>query len=173
MRIHIAVFAIMLVFSVSGKAQMTSVYTDMFSKTNCRSVEQQDEGGYVKYLCKGPSGYKYEAIEFDLRQTLNVIPPSGAKAELNLLRISPYFSTAGPKIEWRIENQSPIALIVRFSVDKNSDTPKDEISQLVVVKLRGGTLCITDVVKTSKDQNVIARKLADASTNKPCMSFGE
>jgi len=173
MKILIASLLLMPVFAVAERAQTTSVYTDAFSKTNCRLAEEDEQGGFVKYICKGPAGFQYEAVEFDLRQTLNVIEPSGRKSELHLSRVSPYFSTAGPKIEWRLDGKSPIALIVRFTVDKNSETPKDEISRLLVVKLRGGTVCITDIVKASKDQNAIARGLADSSEHKPCMKFGK
>lgn len=171
MKLCIATFVLVLAFSFTCRAQNMSVYTDMWAKPNCKLVEQLEPGGYVRYLCKGPAGFKYESIEADIRQTLNVIDPSGTQTDLELTRINGYFSTAGPKIEWRMKGKSPIALIVRFTVDKGSETPKDEVSQLVVVKLSGGTVCITDVVKASASQNVTARKLADESTGKPCKSF--
>lgn len=176
MKLYIAAFILVLVISFTCHAQNTSVYTDMWSKTNCRLVEEQEQGGYVRYLCKGPAGFKFEPVEADIFQTLNfqtlnIIEPSGKQTDLELVRINGYSSTAGPKIEWRMKGKSPVALIVRFTVDKGSDTPKDEVSQLVVVKLAGGTVCITDVVKASKDQNIVARTLADTSSGKPCRSF--
>lgn len=171
MKLSIATFVLILAFSFTCHAQNTSVYTDMWSKPNCKLVEEQEPGGYVRYLCKGPGGFKYESIEADIRQTLNVIEPSGKQTDLQLTRINGYFSTAGPKIEWRMKGKAPIALIVRYTVDKSSDAPKDEVSQLVVVRLSGGTVCITDVVKASRNQNEAARKLADESADKSCRLF--
>lgn len=171
MKLCIAALVVVLAFAFKCHAQNASVYTDMWSKTGCKLVEQQEQGGYVRYLCKGPAGFKFESIEADIRQTLNIIEPSGKQTDLELMRINGYFSTAGPKIEWRMQGNSPVALIVRFTVDKGSETPRDEVSQLVVVKLAGGTVCITDVVKASRDQNIVARKLADDSAGKSCKSF--
>lgn len=171
MKAFILSAAVVLSVSSAAWAQTRSVYTQMWSGKGCRLVEKnEEEAGWVRYLCKGPADYTYESIEGDLRQTLNVIDPSGNKTELNLWSdVSGYFSYAGPKIEWRVSDGRPVSLIVRFSVDKTSDTPRDRLSQLVVVRLAPGPVCVTDLVKMSPKQNSEARRLADTAAERACM----
>lgn len=155
-------------------AQISSVYTDITEK-NCKTIEAfSDEGGGYIGECPGVGGYKLEILEGDLRQSINVIAPSGKKSELNLWsNVSTAFSTLGEKAEWRVTGKGktarPLALIVRFNAAQNPEKPEKKTSYLVVAKITGETACLTDIVDPSKNANVEARRLADASAVKPCL----
>lgn len=161
------------VFSQTKKAE--SVYTDLASE-KCRTIESHpDEGGSYRGQCKGVGGYKLEVLEGDLRQTINVIAPTGKKYELELWnKVSSGFSAVGDKAEWRVvrmgKTVKPTSLIFRFNASNNPEKPEQNTSYLIVVKITETAACVTDVVKPAADANETARKSADNSVNKPCRS---
>lgn len=155
--------------------EISSIYTDLTTE-KCKTIESNpDEAGSYKGECAGVGGYKLEVLEGDLRQSINVVAPSGKKSELNLWsNVSAAFSALGEKAEWRVKGEGvkakPIALIVRYNAAENPEKPEQNTSYLVVSKITGDGACVTDVVKPSKDANVEARRLADKSADKPCIA---
>ena len=169
----ILIFSILTMLSVSVYAQkLTSTYTSTDTK-DCKTIEQTDkEGGSYRGICKGVGGYKIELIEGDIRQTVNVIAPNKKKSELVLwTNVSSGFSSVGQKIEWRMKGNVPVAMILRYNA---SDDPADSskiTSYLVVSKIAQNKVCITEILKPMKDQNIEAQKLADAASSKSCKVF--
>ncbi|HEY0659268.1 MAG TPA: hypothetical protein VGD05_12375 [Pyrinomonadaceae bacterium] len=161
--------------SFSQTKKTESVYTDLASE-KCRTTESNpDEGGSYRGLCAGVGGYRLEVLEGDLRQTINVVAPNRKKYELELWnKVSSGFSAVGDKAEWRVVRNGktvrPTALIFRFNASDNPANAEQNTSYLVVVKITKRTACVTDVLKPSANANARARKLADASANKPCQS---
>lgn len=175
-RNFILIFAAFLIFSNIAAAQakkIRSVYTDLASE-KCRQIElDENEGVLYRGECAGVGGYKLEVIEGDLRQTINVIAPNGEKRQLDFqTNVSYAFSFLGEKAEWRVSGEGkkakPLALIVRFNVSENPEKLEKNTSFLIVSKITDKIACITDIVKPSKNANAMARKLADASADKPC-----
>ncbi|MEO7672533.1 MAG: hypothetical protein ABIU09_00470 [Pyrinomonadaceae bacterium] len=145
-----------------------SKYTGLGEKA-CKTIEANpDEGGSYRGLCPGVGGYKLEAIEGDLRQSINVIDPRTKKHELNLWNVSGGFSSLGAEAEWRMNGKTPVALIVRFNVSENAEDSSKITSYLVVVKIKQDKICITDALKPTRSQNFEARKAADKSATRPC-----
>lgn len=153
--------------------KIESIYTSL-KTADCRTIEQSDEGaGWYSGECPGVGGYKLELLEGDIRQTINVIAPNKKKYELELWRVvSSAFSATGEKAEWRVtrtgKKVTPIALIVRYNANENTEEPGQSTSRLVVVKITKTNACVTDVVEPMANQNVKARQLADTSAGKPC-----
>lgn len=157
--------------STKSAEGIESVYTDIAS-SKCKTIEKNEEEGWIVQMCDGVAGYKLEVSEGDLRATVNVISPSGKKSELGFQQnVSGAFSTLGEKAEWRMTKKDgksvPFALIVRLNASKGDDGTKND-SFLVVSKIDGDKSCITDVVKPIANANEEARKLADNSAKKPC-----
>jgi len=154
------------------KTGITSIYTDLDEK-KCKTIESNEDEAWSLQECPGVGGYKLEVIEGDIRQTINVISPSGYKSELNFWTVvSSAFSSVGAKAEWRVKTIDgkpvPFALIVRYNASETPDKPEKLTSYLTVTKIDGDTACVVDVVKPIKNANVKARELADASSGKPC-----
>lgn len=152
--------------------KIDSVYSDL-SPDKCETIESEMDGYYSLQKCKGAFGFDLEVSESDIRQTVNVVDPSGKKHELDLGGVvSRAFSYVGNKAEWRFREtdgqREPFALIIRFnaSVDPNSDK---EASYLTVSKIAKDRICVTDVVKPIPNANVEARKLAEKAADKPCL----
>lgn len=148
-------------------AQNKSVYTS--TKTSaCRTISSNpDEGGSYEGECKGVGGYKVRLLEGDIRQTLNIITPSKKKFELNFWGFYGGFSSIAEKIEWRTKGGEPVALIARFNVAENDD-PRGNRSYLMISKISRTMSCVTDTLLPGPNQNLEARKLADAALTKPC-----
>ena len=158
------------VFALSGlaAAQNKSIYTSTRTSA-CRTISSNpDEAGSYEGECAGVGGYKVRLLEGDIRQTLNIITPGRKKFELDFWGFYGGFSSIGEKIEWRTKAGVPVALIARFSVAGSDDTQKSK-SYLMVSKIGKTSSCVTDVVDPQANQNVKARELADAASDKPCM----
>ncbi|MGH8105962.1 MAG: hypothetical protein ACREO2_06570 [Arenimonas sp.] len=168
-RLLLAAMALLLVSPVTY-GQMKSVYTGVGEK-DCKTLDPADEEGYSG-ICPGVAGYTLELLEGDLRQTINVIAPDKKKFELELWsNVSSGFSHVGTKVEWRMKGKVPVALIMRYNASENPEDSSKLTSYLVVVKLSKTDVCIVDILKPSKTQNIDARKLADNPAKRVCQQF--
>ena len=161
----IAIFVFAL--TISGVAQVKSVYTSTSTKV-CKQVKQgKDAGDSYLGRCPGTGGYTVQLLEGDLRQTINIITPAKKKFELNFWSFYSGFSSIGEKIEWRVKGKTPIALIARFVVADAEDSTKN-ISYLMVSKIGAKESCVIDVILPGAKQNEEARAAADSAAGKPC-----
>jgi hypothetical protein len=168
MKFLIFISAIIVFAAAHSSAQVTSVYTDL-DASKCKTLELDEEGGGLyRGECKGVGGYKLHAVEGDLRQSIDVISPDGGKRQLKFWDVSSAFSSLGSKAEWRVRRGVPFALIVRFNISEDPEDSSKITSLLVVSKITPDGSCVTDVVRPQANQNVVARRLADASASKPC-----
>ncbi len=174
----ILMLIVIFVFSSIASAQkIESVYTDLKS-SECRKVDENKDQGWTMKACPGAGDFRLNIIAGDLRQTLKIAhAKNGNEWDLYLEDIlSNGNSTLGEKAEWRVKKSGntvkPVALIFRYNVAENADNTEKYTSYLIVTKISGGFLCVTDVVKPGTNANIKARELADASANKPCKTAG-
>jgi hypothetical protein len=163
-----ALAAIMLItFSAIADAQNKSAYTTTNAKT-CRTIKSTFEGtGSYEGECRGMGGYRIRLIEGDIRQTMDIITPRKKRFELRFWNLYSSFSSIGDKLEWRILNGRPVAMIARYNVADPENSEKNT-SYLLVSRIGQTVSCVTDVVLPGPDQNAKARLLADQASNKPC-----
>jgi hypothetical protein len=174
-----------LILSVAGgiafptqaaTTHIDSVYTKLSGPT-CKTLESNEAEGSAKGRCKGTAGYQLDWMEDDIRQSLNVIDPQGKEFPLELwTTVSSGFSSLGDKAEWRVQKagkkSTPLALIVRYNVSEDPEKPEKTTSYLVVSKITPSEVCVTDVVKPTKNANQQARTLADTASTKTCKQTG-
>lgn len=142
----------------------------------CRLIERSptDEGDYAALACPGLGGYRLRLIEDDLRQDLVVELPGGGERSLALSEAtgSGGFSRLGETVEWRGEGNGeafrPDAMILRYFVVENAETPERETSYLLTVALGQGRPCVTGKLPPGGEQNERARRLADGDAG--CLS---
>lgn len=176
-RTILILFVIFVFSSIASAQKIESVYTDLKSG-ECRKIDKNENQGWTMKQCPGAGDFRLNIIEGDLRQSLKVAhAKSGNEWDLYLEDIlSNGNSTLGEKAEWRVKKSgnaaTPIALIFRYDVAENPDNTEKYTSYLVVTKISGELLCVTDVVKPGTNANTKARELADASANKPCKTAG-
>ena len=172
MKIAFPYYFILVLFFASpsaASAQFTSRYTDLSSKA-CKELKSTDEEGTsYEGECPGLSGYKLRLLEGDLRQSVDVITPARKTHQLAFWNISSAFSHIGDKAEWRMSGKIPIALIFRFNASEDPENAEKHTSYLVVAKVSKDEICVTDVIKPGRNQNLDARKAADTSATRPCL----
>ena len=156
---------------VTAAAQTNrSVYTPIGEK-QCRtlkSAEAGDDGFEAR--CRGAAGYSLILSEGDLRQNLTVITPKGKEHSLELWSVvSSGFSSVGPKVEWRLANAKPVALILRYNTSEDAEAPNKNTSYLAVAKITATEICVTDKISPGPKANEDARRAADAASTKPCL----
>ena len=120
--------------------------------------------------CRGTAGYSLLLSEGDLRQNITVVTPRGTKHSLDLWDvISGGFSSVGPKAEWRMAKQKPVALIIRYNASEDPNQANKLTSYLAVTKITTSEICVTDKIPPGASANEDARRAADESANKPCL----
>ena len=173
--LQIATLFALITFSVSGQTKkssttknttkFTSVYTDTIK--DCIGEEPV-------FRCKGYGGYKV------------VIGVGGAFSEARIEAIKPEFTLSiaerqsvgwNPKIEWRMANGKPFAVIVRVDeMDENAEIPKKIGEKLVVKGLRGFESLDETLNTKAPKSNEKAREIADKSftdSGKSTLSSGK
>jgi hypothetical protein len=147
-----------------------SVYTPIGEK-QCRtlkSAEAGDDGFEAR--CRGAAGYSLILSEGDLRQNLTIITPKGKEYSLELWSVvSSGFSSVGPKIEWRLANAKPVALILRYNTSEDAESPNKNTSYLAVAKITATEICVTEKISPGPKANEDARRAADSAGTKPCL----
>jgi hypothetical protein len=157
-------------FADADSGAIHSVYTSL-SEKDCRLIQVDEEAGGSTSRCPGVAGHALKVMEGDLRMSIDVITPGGRTHELNYWGvITGGFSTLGPRAEWRMRGDRPIALIVRVNASEDPEDPTRTTSYLAVARFTAAKICVTDRIPPSPDANMAARAAADRSAGRPCLT---
>ena len=134
-----------------------SVYTDL-DLDACETLRTYEEGGGVELRCPGYDGADLFVSEGDLRFDLDAGVPNG------MFTTQPAFNTLGDRVEWRLVDGEPVAVIVRYRMEAGDGAPppRDELA-VITVGTEGSPGCLVDWVPAdaSPSPNEAARALAD------------
>ncbi len=169
MKLRIFLFASLAIaiFAVSISAQVktpkfTSVYTSL--KTSCKSYDGSNgSDGYS--ICKGPGGYQVR-IYYSAAATQIVAEQKGKDGNFPISMANLDFKWEKSKLEWRLANGKPFALIMR--IPKYADPADGEYfgkvtgQELVVTGLLGFESLKTSINAKTTGANALAREAADA-----------
>lgn len=135
----------------------------------CRVFNAGDGAdGFTIRVCPGKDGLLVLVSEDDLREAISVGPTTAAAAKEPAAKFwfAPFNSTK-MRIEWRISNGKPFAIIQRWLMADNDDKdgrgrPKTK-PLLVVTRLPPGAVCHVAYIdaKANPQANKLARKAAD------------
>jgi hypothetical protein len=144
-----------------------SEYTDV-DLDKCTVVQSDDFGS--TWACNGYKGIPVMVAEGDLRMMVSYgLTSTTEKAAEQTL---PPFNSLGPKIEWRLSNQSggykPFATILRYYVQREEGENEGQV--LVVTKIEPGATCQIAWIDAlaNSNANELARKAADAAADFDC-----
>ena len=158
-RILLLAFASLGLALPAAAQQFDSAYTDLDFE-QC-TILHSDEFG-VSFACPGYRGYPVYVAEGDLRMFVSY--GFGAPDEKAATQTLGPFNTLGPRIEWRLTNQSgdwrPFATIVRYLTDPAEDYHGEA---LVVTTLGPYGVCQVAHIdaRANPDANELARQMAD------------
>lgn len=147
--------------------KFSSAYTDL--QTQCKPIaEGEAQGDDTPLRCEGYGGLEIR-IDFSAASSHLRVQPKGDDADDSInLAAQPLNYDAKRKVEWRLADGQPFALI--FRVDKSKDgvdpaemwRPENKTGESLVVKgLKGYEHINFEVDARAADANVKARELAD------------
>ncbi|GLQ54425.1 hypothetical protein [Devosia nitrariae] len=155
----LAAGALALTLVQPAAAAFESAYTDI-NLDDCLLLEADDFG--ASWACPGYKGYPVRISEGDLRFLVEY----GFNIDAEPPAVSlPPFNDLGPRMEWRLSNQSgrwlPVATIVRYFTDAGDGDKENQV--LVVTQLSKGATCHIAYVDATanEDANAKAREAAD------------
>lgn len=155
----------------AARTNFTSVYTDL--KRDCKAKPEPkgaETGSDPLVICKSVGGYRisigYSAMDAG-------ISIESLKDKDDSINLDVVCSNFGGKVEWRLANGKPFAVIIRLGKYKdrsNSDNPCAEAnrlgSTLVVKGMKGWQHINFEVDGATPNANVIAREKADQNYSK-------
>ena len=157
---------------IAGGAEDTtaihSVYTSL--EKDCRVTRVDEETGGSTSRCSGVAGYALNVHDDDARMSIDVVAPDGKAHELNYWGVVTHgFSGVGPRAEWRMRGERPIALIVRVNASEDPEDATRITSYLAVARITPAETCVTDRIGPVPDANTVARAAADRSAGRTCL----
>ncbi len=150
----------------------TSVYTPLGGQgcTRARSTGPISS----EWTCRGVAGYRLLVSNDDERESITILAPDGQQYALEYHQVvcRGAFCYLGKQAEWRVVRRGrkvvPIALIARVDV-QGQDMKKT--SYLVVAKITGRGICVTDRIAPTPRANERARRTADDPDGTPCLQY--
>ncbi len=158
----------------AGVPTFTSRYTDM--KRSCRLLPEPkgaDSGGDPAGVCKGYGGYRIFISHSAWSAQFSVEKIKNKNESVELGSDYSSYGARGEKLEWRLANGVPFAVIMRLGKYKERDdgenpyTDANRIGSTLVVKgLKGWEHIDFTVDGAAADTNAKARELADQNYSK-------
>lgn len=157
----------------ASETKFTSVYTDM--KRDCKTLEEpaSEEAGEPAGACKGFGDYRIFIGYSAWAATISVENLKNADVRIDLGTDYGNYGAKGEKIEWRMADGKPFAVIVRIGKYKdradgeNPYTDKNRAGSTLVVKgLEGFEQIDFTLDGAAADANQKARNLADKNYSK-------
>jgi hypothetical protein len=153
-----------------AETRFSSIFTDL--NKDCRDAfKETEEGQDMPLICKGYGGYKIRIGYSAFASHIRIISINGNdEIDLATERLN-YSDDKGNKIEWRLANGKPFAVILKISkynkkiqdMGENPYQRKYKIGELLIIKGLKGYEHIDFAIdfKTTTDAITKARKLAD------------
>lgn len=164
-----SLFSQIVLSSSSGRAtKFTSAYTDL--KKQCKNAfKSEGEGHDMPLKCKGYGGYEIRIDYSAASSSLRVQPVGNKTDEAIALAMQPLDYSDKRKIEWRLADGKPFAVIYRVDKSKSDDPtamwqPQNKTGEALMVKgLKGYDHIDFEVDAKEPDANAKARAKADAA----------
>jgi hypothetical protein len=167
--------ALTLASGTAAQAAFGSSYSTT-AAANCWSADgNKNADDHMSRICRGKAGLVVFVSVDDLRETVSVgHQRAEAAAEPAARAWFGPFSSAAPRVEWRMAGSMPFAIIQRWQIADQSDQdksgrPRDK-ALLVVTRLAPGGVCHTAYVDVSANPN--ANELARQAADKDARGFG-
>ncbi len=161
-------------FAFSTVFANESTYTSIAEK-DCKTIKVYEHNMSGSVNCEPFERFGVDVNDEDARMDITITHHGIEYPQLYASAVSPLFSTLGQKIEWRYakgESYAPYAFITRFNESiENEHAPSGhkERSNLVVSKIDKHAVCVVGVIPPQKNQNLLARALADKAKTMPCL----
>src|SRR6185436_15661898 len=173
------VIALLFVFDAdptgAQAARFSSLYTNL--KTQCASTVklkkgEEPQGDDIPLKCRGYGGYEVR-IDYSAASSHLRLQPLRANSDDSInLATQPVGYDQNHKIEWRLANGKPFAVIYRIDKSKSDQpeemwSPENKSGEALVIKgLKGFKQIDFEIDAKSPDANLKAREMADQAYTK-------
>lgn len=155
-----------------SKPAFTSVYTDM--KRDCKTLsdpEAEARDSDPPGVCKGYGGYQISIGYSAWAAGFRVENKKNPDDSISLGTDYGSYGEKGEKVEWRMANGKPFAVIMRFGTYEMRDDSDDPFakrtgSRLVVKGLKGFEQIDFEIDGANANANQKAREMADGNYSK-------
>ena len=171
-KVKVAVSLLLLSTVLFAQDKFESKYTSIALK-KCKQFSSDEMEGDDEmagaWHCESYDNIAVDVEAGDIRESITLIR-KGTAYPLEFWHIFSGFSSLGKLIEWRYkkgEPKKPQALIARYNVA--GEDPEKSTSYLLVSKITDKQICVVGNIPPKKNQNKLARKMADKATTMPCV----
>lgn len=160
-----------IVTANAQKARMSSVYTNL--PTDCKA-ETKSDGDEVPFICKAVGGFRVRIVPAGAwAETVEIVNAKG-KTVVNIATVGyGYTNTDKRKLEWRLANGKPFAVIFRVNTYDSEKAIEDGNNpflakyktgeKLILRGLTGYSQIEFEVDGKEKNANAKAQNLADVN----------
>jgi len=168
---------IVTLLSTFGFAKNTvfeSAYTEIDLSKDCKLLKTYEPSMGGAFDCGNFANIAIEITSDDGRDFVTLIRQN-IRYDLDLGRvITPLFRELGKKMEWRYpkaHKTNPTAMIVRLNISIEGQRQEDYSidSYLIVSKITKDEICLVGKISPQKNQNILAREMADKASTLPCL----
>lgn len=151
-----------------------SSYTSIEDK-DCKVTQTYENNMGASVVCEKFEQFGVEVSDSDARMSITIKHHDIEYPQRYSSTVGAVFSSLGSKIEWRYpkgESYAPHAFIARVNLsieDEKSSSVSKTVSKLAVSKIDQHSICVVGVIPPVKNQNVLARELADKAKSMPCL----
>ena len=148
----------------TGAIKFTSFYTDL--DKGCKTIKGEPEGTDPAFDCRGVGGYRV-SVSYAAAATIIGIYARDDERVGDIPMQSLDYDQSKIKIEWRLANGKPFAVIIRLyrysseETDRSGYFGKKIGEELRIVGLKGFEDLNSTIDAKTPDANQKARKLAD------------
>jgi hypothetical protein len=150
--------------SAAHAQSVTSAYTEIDVRKECRHREGAVEEDYGDWRCKGYAGVPIWFGAGDQRMYVS-FGKKAADEPAAGQTLGPFNDFYKGTIEWRLEGGKPFATIMRWNYKTPAEIDKNTVNgrALVVTRLPPGAVCHVGYVdaRANSDANELAREIAD------------
>jgi hypothetical protein len=152
--------------------KVTSTYVSL-KDDDCKSIgNNEPDDDFATLLCGTVAGWSVIIDYGDARDSIT-LRRAGKDTPLEFYRtVTGQFTTVGERFEFRMRKGVPVGTVVRVVHPVSGEAPEPKVSVLVVSRLTPSP-CVIAVVPPGPTQNARARRLADASSGKPCRTSSQ
>ena len=161
---------------VQAKGRADSVYSPLIGNKCSLETVEKITGASVS-RCPGMAGFQLLVANDDERMSISIVDTNNKEHPLNYWDVvTPAMSSLDKVAEWRVVKKQkkiiPIALIVGInSLDQSNPEHPKKVSFIAVAKITEREVCVVTAIPASiKTASKKARREADKSVDKPCLS---
>lgn len=166
---NFALMVLLLAAANAAYAEKSSAYTSLEDCQEVTGTALNDDGYDYVARCHSLSGYATLVAEHDMHIGLIVAKPGQRQTFLMPATGSMQLYNPGKKLEWRIHDGKPVALIVRFRMAYPDAIEGKWREVLTVARLGQNPCVVADVPANQPNANVKARQVADRAAGMRCV----